>query len=1116
MKKNVVRILTAVLMLSVVFSSSVFAAEKEKSAWESFVGLFSGNAVTVADTQVDGVTYRTHIENDGWAQGWVSDGDMSGSEGRGLRLEGIEIKIDGDTLPDGLGITYRTHIENDGWAQGWVSDGDMSGSEGRGLRLEGIEIKLTGENADDYTVLYRTHIENDGWAQGWVADGEMSGSEGRGLRLEGIEIKVEQKTADLTAYNAALAAVTQADYTAASWTAYQAVVAANVVTVDNTQTEVDAATANITAAQADLVKVLKVESVSAINADQIKVVFNKAVDKTTAEAYGNYTVKVGGNLVSWSNGRAQLLDDKMTVILSNSTTNTYANAASILVSGTAYQVTVENVTDTTFNKMIKYTGATTAFLDTAAPVVTKAEYVGGVVRVYFDEPANPSGATYKVDGGVTASISTSVVDKVTYYYEFTPNADQKTVGSHVVTLYAVKDPLNNNAPVLSATYTVSSDVGAPTVTSLTADTQSTFKVKFSEPLSGLTNANFTVKRGTSVLNVPNTVALDANDTSNTTWIVTVQNSTDGTNKLYPTGETTAALTVTIKNFSDAAFNVGAEYTGNVTLTKDTTGPAVINTALNSGVVVTGSSNDKLKIVFDKNINSVTDSKITVKKDGVILPRTGASAATAVTNDANGNPRAIFVGLGAELAQGTYTVELAAGAVNSTNLVDNAAATTYVNYANSNVYIIPTFSPGGTNVIDVSYSASTVDMSASAENISNYTLDGAALPAGSTVGFYNDKKTVRITLGSGTIATSTNAVLKVSQNVVNTNGEKVLANGSPETEATYTASITDNVKPTLTEAKYLVGSSSDTTTTKISLKFSESLNTSTVTTVADYKVVINGVEQTVSGAVSGAAGNRYVTLTLGAAVNVNQAATINIVPVSDTHTSITVADPAGNKAAANSTVTTSGTQVDGALADAAAVAADKAALAITYGAGETATTVKTDVALPTTGANGTTISWGSSAAGTVSTIGGVIRPIYSSGDATVTLTATISKGGSSDTKVFNLTVLKRDFAATAQTVNDNTFTITTDGYALTDFSAAAGSIEFDSNNTATVTVNGVVYTITYVNTTGIATVGLSGTTTGALAATTETINVIKDGKTATVTLNIPAASAAGETPVVTVS
>lgn len=272
MKKNVVRILTAMLMLSMVFSSSVFAAEKT-SAWDSFVGLFAGSANTAEDTQVGGVTYRTHIQNEGWAQGWVEDGAMSGSVGKGLRLEGIEIKLQGDQLPEGLGITYRTHIQNEGWAQGWVEEGEMSGSEGKGLRLEGIEIKLTGDNAADYSVQYQTQIENEGWAQGWVKDGEMSGSSGKGLRLEAIEIKIVQVEADLTAYEAALAAVEQADYTPASWTAYQAVVAANVVTEADVQSAVDTATAAIVAAQNELVEIGEVINLVAINATTVEATF---------------------------------------------------------------------------------------------------------------------------------------------------------------------------------------------------------------------------------------------------------------------------------------------------------------------------------------------------------------------------------------------------------------------------------------------------------------------------------------------------------------------------------------------------------------------------------------------------------------------------------------------------------------------------------------------------------------------------------------------------------------------------------------------------------------------------------------------------------------------------
>lgn len=59
--------------------------------------------------------------------------------------------------------------------------------------------------------------------------------------------------ADLTEYNETLALVSEGDYTVESWTAYQIIVTANVVTTSNTQAEVDDAVNAIVAAQADLV-----------------------------------------------------------------------------------------------------------------------------------------------------------------------------------------------------------------------------------------------------------------------------------------------------------------------------------------------------------------------------------------------------------------------------------------------------------------------------------------------------------------------------------------------------------------------------------------------------------------------------------------------------------------------------------------------------------------------------------------------------------------------------------------------------------------------------------------------------------------------------------------------
>ncbi|MCL1820827.1 MAG: DUF4139 domain-containing protein [Oscillospiraceae bacterium] len=65
-------------------------------------------------------------------------------------------------------------------------------------------------------------------------------------------------------------------------------------------------------------------------------------------------------------------------------------------------------------------------------------------------------------------------------------------------------------------------------------------------------------------------------------------------------------------------------------------------------------------------------------------------------------------------------------------------------------------------------------------------------------------------------------------------------------------------------------------------------------------------------------------------------------------------------------------------------------------------VISNLSLPTSGGNGSSISWSSNNAA-VSSSGVVTRPAAGSGDAAVTLTATISKGSASDTVVFTLTV-----------------------------------------------------------------------------------------------------------------
>lgn len=751
MKKNVVRILTAVLMLSVVFSSSVFAAEKQKSAWESFVGLFTGNAVTVADTQVDGVTYQTHIQNDGWKQGWVSDGKTSGSEGRGLRLEGIEIKIDGDDLPDGLGVTYRTQIENDGWLD-WETDGDTSGSVGKGLRLEAIEIELTGDDAGDYSIGYRTHIQNYGWEEDWVYNGDTSGTVGEGLRLEGIQIEIFRNIPDLTEYEAALAAVTQADYTAASWTAYQAVVNANVVDEDNLVSEVEEATAAITAAQANLVKVLKVESVSAINAKQVEVTFNQDVTALTLTK-SNFTVTQTND----ATGTDRLTDSSTAtnkavstqvvntgvieksgskVILAVDENARFTNGTTVTVTTTGVKLGTDTMADVTKTAILN---------DVTAPTAVSATSIGSnQVKLVFSEPiydgtndnATDIKTNFKInDGGIgitevkksltepNAVIIKTAAD-LTKGTEYTITVNP-TSGTQNVQDY-VNYKLMTDTKV-KFTHTTSSDV--PTVTGA-ARTEKVVRLTFSKPVTIPVNANVEFRYAYNATGAVKTTAATGAavvaDTNRTQWDITLPSSmTPGTGNLYIAYVAAA---------NSAKSNVIVDDYGNVvptgtmvdfTVTADTNAPTA---------TVTYKTATTIDVKFSKTVTGATTASNYTVKD----PNGSAVAISNIASVGVATDNTYRLTVATMQAGGNFTVAIGNG-IKDTSVAQNAfVPQTFT------ITVPDTKAPtadlvtknAGDNVVYVYYSEA---MGSSALSLTNYRLvntDGTpvqfALPAGTTI------------------------------------------------------------------------------------------------------------------------------------------------------------------------------------------------------------------------------------------------------------------------------------------------------------------------------------------------------------------------------------------------
>lgn len=284
MKRVGVPIISTALLISMVCSTGVYAANEQ------------------IDTSANvGVQYKTHIQDKGWESNWISDGDISGTVGEGKRLEGLRVELVG-SVPVTANIQTYVHVQNRG-DMGPFPMGNIAGTEGQGLRLESIRLVLN--NLSGYTIKYNVQVQNKGWLRDedddstWFKSGETAGTVGQSLRLEGIRIKIVQVDENLLAYNAALAAVNEYDYTIDSWADYQEVVNENVVDADNTIDEIKQATKNIVAAQGNLVKGKTMSGyIAALQAVS-------EADYTPA-SWAEYQLIVGDNVVDQSNSQSEI------------------------------------------------------------------------------------------------------------------------------------------------------------------------------------------------------------------------------------------------------------------------------------------------------------------------------------------------------------------------------------------------------------------------------------------------------------------------------------------------------------------------------------------------------------------------------------------------------------------------------------------------------------------------------------------------------------------------------------------------------------------------------------------------------------------------------------------
>ncbi|TYS63968.1 S-layer homology domain-containing protein [Bacillus infantis] len=512
-----------------------------------------------------------------------------------------------------------------------------------------------------------------------------------------------------------------------------------------------------------------VKSVSAVNATQLVVTFNKEIDAADATA-AKFTLE--GQLAP----TVKVAEDNKTVTLTFASvegTNKVVTVEPIKTKADAKVTTERHVSQLTYTDTVdptiagvdyKYTGS-----NTATAVIT------------FSEPLSAAG---------TVSVNGSVVSPTIDLAAGTISLAGLEVGkAYKVDVVGATDKGGNIANPIVQNFTVPAAV-KDEVKPVAAVSVSGNKVtlNFSEEVSTL---------GTVTINGKDYAAdfvKDAND--KTKYVLDAQKAG------ALTGVTFLNTTVTVDGFKDNAGNQGEKVQSAATLQADKTAPAFVSATVNA-------ANSKLLVTFNDEVEAgdlTAANELNLKvldnvyKTGSVTDLTDLNAKFGFDVDGNGkvegtenNVLAIDYTF---TPKSTYTFELAG----------KVAADVYGNQVSDTLTFTVTAPDTTTAPVDpkadVAFGEVTVngsvitvpfnkEMSNTALDASNYKLGGKVLPNTTAVKFVGDRKTVEITLPEGFVTANGTYVLEATN--LTDKDSNTLANA----KATASLTVKENVAPTVT-------------------------------------------------------------------------------------------------------------------------------------------------------------------------------------------------------------------------------------------------------------------------------------------------------------------------------
>jgi len=560
---------------------------------------------------------------------------------------------------------------------------------------------------------------------------------------------------------------------------------------------------------------LQVLNVKALNAKQLQVNFNKAIDKDTVVVSGGgqnvFVQQIGGSTVAVA---AELSADAKSLVLSPTSGS---------LSGD-YAVTVANTVLTAEKEAVKPFSTIVNVKDEVRPtLVGEPEAVDfQTFKLVFSEPLQSAGEVKLSHADATADLGNISKGYITINLA---NVPEKTDVS--VTVIGAKDYAGNLLtpnPITKTVSKVKTDNVLPAVVNVAALSNSVFTVTVSEKLR---NAP-TVKIGTTTLTIP----------TDATYTV----SADG---LVYTYTLVNALSngihdVVVSGVTDISGNNAAkDHTQIVRFAADTTKPTLVG----SPVIDVKDGEERLAVTFSEDvvIGGTTSVTITGKREANYVETPISSVpVTPVYKDAS-NKKVIIVPLShAELTPaGKYSVSLTFNnlADAATNAVDQVATVEFDRKGNVDLGKPQLDSANGSNgIAALNNNEYTVAFDrkldvTSALNLSNYNIEGVTVTK--AIFTKNDETgaVVKLTVNSDSIQVTGDRQVIV-QNVKS-------ANGVAMDKVTTIETIKENVAPTLVDAKL-------TSTTTFTLTFSEKLDGAFVADGnADFAVFVDGTDITAS-------------------------------------------------------------------------------------------------------------------------------------------------------------------------------------------------------------------------------------------------------------------------------